>query len=160
MRPINILVVDDDDPKLKSICNFLLSHISKKCNILTANSLSGAVRVLSENDIFFAIIDMSIPTFDFGRDTSGGGQPQGFGGSDILRFIKIESPKTFSVVITQYEEFPAQYEGDNRNIHTLRKELNEEISDNFYGVIHYADQHGEWQKSLLSLIQKLDLDEK
>jgi hypothetical protein len=33
--------------------------------------------------VTFAVIDMSLPTYDVAKDRAGG-QPQGFGGEDIL----------------------------------------------------------------------------
>lgn len=144
----SILLVEDDEPKLKSIMEFLQEHLPKDVEILTASSLSSAIRALSRQRVDLALIDMSLPTFDLAIDQSGGGHPQGFGGADILRFIETEVPETRSLVITQYEEFPSESAGFTRDIRWLEQELKSELGERFQGVIHYAGRQGAWREAL------------
>lgn len=147
-----IMVVEDDEPKLRSIVNFLRERIPAATTVATANSLTSAIRCLSSTPVGLAIVDMSIPTYDVNTDRSGGGQPQGFGGADILRFIESETKETRSVVITQYQEFPADEFGSFRDIHGLDLELRSELSDRFLGVIHYSGQQGDWRDQLSRIL--------
>ncbi|GAA4800810.1 hypothetical protein [Lysobacter hankyongensis] len=160
MKPTRIqtvLVVEDDEPKLRSILSFLSDSVNQSFTVMRATSLVGAIKILSTEDVALAIIDMSLPTFELASNRAHGGQPQGYGGKDILRFIESETTSTLSVVITQYEEFPPESDGLGKSLSTLASELREEFGARFQGVIHYTGQLGEWRESLLKVLQKNDM---
>lgn len=152
-----ILVVDDDEPKRRSIVSVLAELFGKDVEIITAASVTSAIRALSSQSADLAVVDMSLPTFDFAVDRFGGGRPQGFGGADILRFIQSESPQTYSVVLTQYEEFPASTEGASRGVAELDSELRAELGSSFLGVVHYAGRLGEWRQDIAERILSIGL---
>jgi CheY-like chemotaxis protein len=155
----SILVIEDDEPKLKSIVALLEDRVRGELPILIASSLSSAVRTLSTTQVLLAIVDMSLPTFDMSAEHSGG-QPQGFGGADILRFIESESPNTKSVVVTQYEEFPSGPDGVMRDLARLESDLRSELSSRFLGVIHYTGRQGAWRNLLVDRLDSLGFEEK
>lgn len=155
-----VLVIEDDEPKQRSIVGFLAESLPRGVEVRTAESLVSAVAVLSEEDVVFAVVDMSIPTFDFVKDRRGGGQPQGFGGADILRFIDSETVDTKSVVLTQYEEFLITRDGERRDPGGLEAVLSGELDSRFLGVIHYSGQHGVWRKKLRDVLESIHLLEK
>jgi CheY-like chemotaxis protein len=146
---LRVLLVEDDEPKLDAVRRFLEENYLD-VGLYVAQSLTSAVERLSENAIDLAIIDMSIPTYDFSRDRAGGGRPEGFGGEDIARFIESEAPDTRYVILTQYEEFSA--ESGTRSLAELREHLKETLGRNFLGVIHYSGQLGEWREVVQSVI--------
>lgn len=152
-----MLVIEDDEPKQRSIVSFLRDILPWDFEIKTAESLTSAVAVLCSEEVIFAVVDMSIPTFDFIKDRRGGGQPQGFGGMDILRFIDSEMTITKSVVLTQYEEFVLPIDGKRRDPVGLESILRNELDERFQGVIHYAGQHGVWRQTLREVIEKIQL---
>ncbi len=152
-----VLVIEDDEPKQRSIVGFLREVLPVSTEIQTAESLASAIAALSENIIALAIVDMSIPTFDFAKDKRGGGQPQGFGGADILRFIDSETSTTKSVVLTQYEEFVIPHDGERRDPRGLEEILRGELDDRFFGVIHYSGQHGSWRDALRDALERSQL---
>ena len=152
-----VLVIEDDEPKQRSIVGFLQDVLPSNFEIKTAESLASAVAVLSSEEVIFAVVDMSIPTFDFIKDRRGGGQPQGFGGTDILRFIDSETTITASVVLTQYEEFVLPVDGKRRDPRGLESLLRSELDDRFQGVIHYEGQHGVWRQTLREVLEKIRL---
>lgn len=154
-----VLVVEDDEPKQRSIIKYLSEVLTTDIEVKTAESLTSAVAVLSAEDVVLAVVDMSIPTFDLVKDRRGGGQPQGFGGADILRFIDSETTKTMSVVITQYEEFVLPRDGLRRDPRGLEIVLRSELDDRFLGVIHYTGQHGEWRQALRDALERVQLVE-
>lgn len=156
-----VLVVEDDEPKLRAVIGFLRENLHGKVEILSSGSLSSAIRVLSTRRVHLAIVDMSLPTFDFATDSAGGGQPQGFGGADILRFIHSETESTLSVALTQYEEFTLSNDGVRRDLASLAEVLRQELDSRFLGVVHYSGQHGEWQRALLGVLDAAEIgDEK
>lgn len=150
-----VLIVEDDDHKLKSIVDFLQSYPGKEISICTATSVTSALRELSSGDFCLAIIDMSLPTFDVAVDRFGGGRPQGFGGADILRYMVSETPNTFSVVITQYEEFPATSGSVRRDLAQLESDLRKRLSDRFLGVVHFSGHQGAWREKLASVLDAI-----
>ncbi|PWE16078.1 hypothetical protein [Alcaligenes faecalis] len=154
-----LLVVEDDEPKLRSIIGFLSEIVRRDIAIVSAESLTSAVSVLSSTNVVFVVVDMSIPTFDLTKDRRGGGPPQGFGGADILRFIDSETETTKSVVLTQYEEFVLRQGDMRRDPRGLEEALRSELDDRFFGVIHYAGQHGAWRQSLKEILERLALTE-
>lgn len=160
MSSRTVLVVEDDEPKQRTIVGFLREALADDVLIRTAESLSSAISALSTDAIVLAVVDMSIPTFDFVKDRRGGGQPQGFGGADILRFIDSETTSTMSVVVTQYEEFVLPQESKRRDPRGLEAALRAELDPRFLGVIHYAGQHGEWRQTLGEALKNLKLTEK
>jgi DNA-binding NarL/FixJ family response regulator len=152
-----VLLIEDDEPKQRSIIAFLDETLPSDVEVVTAESLTSAVQILSATDVTFAIVDMSIPTFDFVKDRRGGGQPQGFGGADILRFIDSETTVTKSVVVTQYEEFILPRDGGRRDPRGLEEILRSELDHRFLGVIHYSGQHGAWRQELRDALGNAEL---
>jgi len=155
-----VLVVEDDEPKQRSIVGFLREVLVSGVEVQTAESLTSAVAVLSAENINFAVVDMSIPTFDLVKDRRGGGQPQGFGGADILRFIDSETTDTKCVVVTQYEEFLLPRAAQSRDPRGLEEVLRSELDARFLGVIHYSGQHGVWRQALRDVLVSVQLAEK
>lgn len=148
----SVLIIEDDEPKLKSVFGLLVELGLESSQILVAGSLSSAVAALSENVIDLAVVDMSLPTYDFATDRRGGGVPQGFGGMDILRFIETESPSTKSLVLTQYEQIQIGGGGGPKRLVDIEGELRSELGDRFLGIIHYEGQQGEWRERLSDLV--------
>jgi CheY-like chemotaxis protein len=152
-----ILVVEDDEPKQRSIAGMLREHLQDNFEIAMTESLSGAIEVLTKSEVAFAIIDMSLPTYDFVKDKRGGGTPQGYGGADILRFIDSETEETRTLVLTQYEEFVLSNDGQPRDTRSLDAMLRAELDERFLGVVHYDGQHGAWRKALLQILKSLGI---
>lgn len=143
---LSVLIVEDEEHKVRPISAFLRELGLE--NIFTAGSLSSAIAALDDHEIDLAIVDMSIPTYDFAEDWAGGGRPLGFGGADILRFIDSEMPHARSVVLTQYEELPSS-NGVSQDLATKENELRSELGTHFLGLIHYDGQHGKWRETLV-----------
>lgn len=156
-KPV-ILIVEDDEPKLRSIVGMMREHLRAHFEIAVTESLSGAIEVLTNNEVVFAIVDMSLPTYDFVKDKRGGGTPQGYGGADILRFIDSETEETRTLALTQYEEFVLSKGGQRRDTRSLEAMLRAELDDRFLGVVHYDGQHGSWRKRLLQVLIGLGLE--
>jgi CheY-like chemotaxis protein len=154
-----VLIVEDDEPKLRAISQFFADEFPE-AKVCIAQSLSAAINSLVALHTHFAVVDMSLPTYDFSADRAGGGKPQGFGGADILRFIEAESSWTNSVVLTQYEEFPIPDQVGRRSLSDLSDELRMELGAKFIGVIHYSGQHGEWRSQLKNITQRILESEK
>lgn len=149
-----LLIVEDDAPKQKAIEQFV-SEIAPEIKMTSVRSLSNAIVAIEENTFDIAIIDMSLPTYDFSADKEGGGQPEGFGGSEIIRFIESESPQTSCVIITQYQEFSDKFAQTTKNIEEVTKDLDNEFGDILLGVIYYSGQRGSWRDELKTILKDL-----
>lgn len=146
-----VLIIEDDAPKLRAIINFLSVELDIT-NPVIAKSLTSAIQKLSKQKFDLCIVDMSIPTYDFDADKSGG-EPQSGGGRDILRFINSEAPSTKAVILTQYDEFPTA-NGTDLTLDSLTVSLLKKFNKILLAVIFYSTQKGEWRKSLKSIIKE------
>jgi CheY-like chemotaxis protein len=102
------------------------------------------------------LLDMSLPTFDIDERESGG-RPQGFGGLEILRQMKLAELQCPTIVITGYEAFLRET-GKPLELSELRKELIEEFPDILLGVLHYDSTFDEWKKELKNALAITGID--
>jgi CheY-like chemotaxis protein len=151
---LKILLVEDDEPKLSAISDFLAASYDS-VELTTARSLSSGMSILDKEKFDMAILDMSLPTYDLARDKAGGGEPQGFGGRDLLRLIEAESPSTLAVVITQYPNFEASSRSGSKTLDELGQELKSEFGDQFLGIVYYSGKQGRWRSELRAHIDNL-----
>lgn len=151
-----LLIIEDEKPKLNAVCAFL-SEEYPKISYAVAQSFSAATSEISKNKFKFCIIDMSIPTYDFEVDNTGGGKPQAEGGTEILRFLESESPETKAIVLTQYNEFSDE-DGSTLSIESLRANLAAEFSQNLIELIYYSGQKGEWRSKLKEILRATEYD--
>lgn len=152
-----ILLVEDDEPKMKATLS-TITEITQNATILTAMSVASATEIIDHNEIAIAIIDMSLPAFDFATDMSGGGQPQEFGGWDLLKFLDDIRPNARAIVLTQYEEFNTDYATPPKRLNDISDELKMEFGQLLVGVLHYSGQRGEWREQLKTLLRDLEPD--
>ena len=148
---LRILVIEDDTPKLNAILSCLTEEVGIcVSNVIVAKSLTSAVHSLGAGSYDLCIVDMSIPTYDFDEDRTGG-EPQAKGGLDILRYIQSESDHTKAVVITQYNEFP-EVNGSASTLEQLTEQLLRKFNQNLLAVLFYASQKSDWRMKLKFVI--------
>lgn len=147
-----LLIIEDEKPKLNAVCAFL-SEEYPNLTYKVAQSFTSATSAISENNFKICIIDMSIPTYDFEVDNTGGGNPQAEGGTEILRFLESESPETRAIVLTQYNEFSDE-DGKTLSIESLRANLTAEFGHNLIELIYYSGQKGEWRSQLKEIFRE------
>ena len=154
------LIVEDDEPKLNAILA-LVHEMAPRATVYTANSVSSAVKIISENVIHFSILDMSLPAFDIISGISSGGQPQGFGGRDILRFLEDTQPETYAIILTQYEEFKSnEMDTKSKKLAEISIEMKEEFGAIICGVLYYSGRRGDWRESIKNILKnKIGEDE-
>jgi CheY-like chemotaxis protein len=148
---MRILIVEDEDPKLRHILNYLKSS-EPSHEISLARSVRSALEALEDDAPDLVILDMSLPTFDIGGDESGG-RPQGFGGRELMRTMKLEENITPVIVLTGYDAFNKA--GGQIGLDALNKELAEEHPVNFLGMLHFNSAYGDWQTKLRDLLRQV-----
>ncbi|WP_181315710.1 response regulator [Photobacterium phosphoreum] len=112
--------------------------------------MSSALDFLDNNEPNFIILDMSLPTYEI-SDTESGGRPQGFGGLEILRYLKMSGLNCPTLVLTGYEAF--MREEGIVELSQISEELNNEFGVFLKDVLYYNSAYSEW-KNKISLILK------
>lgn len=153
-----ILIVEDDEPKLRALVEFFQeSYGDARVDIHEARSHSSATRILDMGSFDFAILDMSLPTFDLQKDTRGGGPPLGFGGRELLRLLEAEAPSTKAIVVTQYPEFTETIRGERASFTELNQQLKNEFGDQYLGMVYFAGKQGVWRSEVRTLLLQAGL---
>jgi CheY-like chemotaxis protein len=148
---MNIILVEDEDPKRRHLEQLLLEQIAD-LRLRVARSVNSAIEELEDSRPDLLLLDMSLPTFDVG-DTEGGGRPQGFGGIEVVRHMKLSGLRCPLIVITGYEAFPKG--AGQVKLATLEKELRSEFPDMINGVLHFNSAFDEWKEDLLRLMSEI-----
>jgi len=150
---IAVLIVEDEAPKLGHIESYVRS-ILPGLNIRIARSVNSALDELDSSNFDLILLDMSLPTFDIGERESGG-RPQGFGGIEILRYMKMSGIECPAIVITGYEAFLKE-SGTNVDLSEIRAELILEFPSLLRGVLHYNSSVDEWKDALQKVLEDFD----
>ncbi len=148
---MRILVVEDDLYKHDILINFLKKNISTSF-ILSAKSVSSAIKAINEEVFDFIILDMSLPTFDV-SSTESGGKPQGFGGVDILRYLDSLDYSGGVIIVTQFEKFGDRDE--EKDLALLRRELLDDFPQLLKAVIYFDSTLKTWQNELRKVIEAI-----
>jgi CheY-like chemotaxis protein len=149
---MQMLMVEDEDPKQRHISGFLNETVVD-LNLTIARSVNSAVARLEAQPFDLVLLDMSLPTFDQNDDESGG-RPQGFGGIAVLREMQMADIVCKVVVVTGYEVFP-KGDGGQLNISQLKDDLDDEFGSYVVGVLHYNSAVDEWRTSLREILDKI-----
>jgi CheY-like chemotaxis protein len=152
LKEMRVLVVEDDEPKLSAIKEMMQAEFSK-AKLSFARSYSSAINCLDHSTYDLALLDMSLPSFDLAKDKSGGGEPQGFGGQDLLRTLEAEAPQTRAIVITQYNSFQESLNSEIKTFDQLAEDLRAEFGALLMGMIYYSGKQGRWKAELRALIE-------
>lgn len=142
---LKILIVEDDNPKLNAITQCLSEELMVN-DIKSAKSLTSAIQLLESENFDLCIVDMSIPTYDFDADKTGG-EPQSKGGIDVLRYLQSETEGTKAIIITQYSEF-ADNNGIASTLECLTEQLLKKFRRTLIAVLFYASQKSDWRNKL------------
>ena len=140
---MKILLIEDDEFKKRNIEEFLDSLGGN--DVSSVGAVNSAISSLRENTYDLIILDMSLPTFDFGPNEKGG-RPQGFGGREILRQLERFEIVVPVIVVTQYATFDD--ENEYMRLEELDKKLMSDHPENFYGLVFYDASADNWKNGL------------
>lgn len=148
---MDILFIEDDEPKLIQVLDFLKStYIAAK--ITTAKSLNSACRRVDEGTFDVILLDMSIPTFDGGKTANASGRQKTYGGKDFLMYMwemEFEAP---IIVITQFKDFP----GDDGtvNMPELDAQIRHDFPTLYRGYVYFEHNSDAWKNGLSRLLKE------
>lgn len=155
---MRILVVEDELSKKENIISLIEDNFPKSI-LLEAQSVKSAKILLKKSEYFDCIIlDMSLPTFDIGRDEFGG-RPQGFGGKEVIRQLFRDNKNIPIVVVTAYDFFSNLEESDESmsgmSLDELKEQLNDFSSKLTISVIKYSGLIDDWKEELLKFLKEV-----
>ncbi|WP_201627529.1 response regulator [Psychrobacter immobilis] len=153
---MRILIVEDELSKKENIISLVKENFPKS-TLLEAHSVKSAKILLKSKEGFDCIIlDMSLPTFDIGRNEFGG-RPQGFGGKEVIRQLFRDNRCIPIVVVTAYDFF-SNLEGseESMSLDELKKQLNNYSSKLTISVIKYSGLIDDWKEKLIEFLQEVD----
>jgi len=139
---INVLLVEDEAPKRAKIIKFI-SDLNLDVSISEAKSVDSAFDQIEVLPPDVLLLDMSLPTFDI-SERENGGDPLGFGGIEVLRFMELSEVSCPTIVITGYEAFPREAE-KAVDLNDLREELEKDFPNSFKDIVHYDTSNTSWK---------------
>ncbi|MFS7195565.1 response regulator [Rahnella inusitata] len=148
---MKLLIIEDNEYKSEKIRNFLIEH-DKDYYITVTHSYSSAIKSFGEHTFDFAIIDMSLPTFD-----RVAGEPPGefrtFGGLDIAKQIHRKKMHLKYIFLTQYDSFAD--DDKNYSLENIENLAKEKYPINFLGCIYYDNSNVAWKNKILSILREI-----
>ncbi len=148
---MNVLIVDDSEYKSERVSDFLKST-HKNLNLVIAASYSSGLQELTKQTFDFAIIDMSLPTYDRKVEDPESGF-RVYGGLDLARQIKRRKIKSKYIFLTQYNSFTQ----DTKNLDiieiTTQSKLN--YPESFLGCVYYDHAGYDWKDQILKALECL-----
>ncbi|HFG2126878.1 TPA: hypothetical protein ACGF4W_001743 [Vibrio cholerae] len=151
----SILIIEDEDPKRRHIEEHIKSHLDDvSLDVIFLHSVSSSLDYLDNNEPELIILDMSLPTYDI-SDIEGGGRPQGFGGVEILRHLKMSGSSCPTLVLTGYEAF--MREEGLVELSQISDELKGEFGTFLIDVLYYNSAYSEWKNRISVTLKSLGL---
>ena len=144
---MNILLIEDDDEKLKNIRAFLVTEYPE-ANVSVARSFASGLRLViaRRTGADVILMDMSMPSFDVSENEPSGGAPEGFAGRELLAQMKLRGIDIPAIVVTMFDSFG---EKANRiSLEQLTQELRSQYSPPFSDLVYYDSRQEGWRTSL------------
>ena len=149
---MRILIVEDEAEKYRRLSTFLLEHV-RASECIQAASLNSGLRMLESSDMFdLLLLDMSLPSFDVGLGQSGGGDPQTFGGEEVMDILDAERVSIPTILFTGFDKF---FEGTRTIKLTAIDESFKKKYDWYKGFVRYRHTNEAWRTDLLKLLKQV-----
>lgn len=148
MKYSRILLVEDGEYKSKRVMNFLIDELGVEI-VTLRQSYSSAVKELVDVNYDFAVIDMSLPTFD---QNSGeiSDDFRAFAGLDIARQISRRKIGVDFVFLTQYQALTD--DSNSMNIKDIDGLASSKYQDQYLGCIYYEHAGSSWKEQLKKVL--------
>ncbi|WP_225917309.1 response regulator [Pseudomonas xanthosomatis] len=148
---MNILIVEDDSFKAKSLKDFLSSTYSKP-TIRIAPSLVDAIEAVTDSTYDLILVDMAIPSHPA---VSGEGSPLSFlsGGLDVLLELSSLERDDPCIVVTQYPEI--QIGGKLFAIKDAAARIRSYLGCDVKECIMYNEDSKDWKEEMARVISTL-----
>lgn len=139
-----LLFIEDNTHKRAKIIEFLKS-LPMSIEIHEAHSYTSGCQQLDAGKFDFALVDISLPTYDR-TALEAGGRFRAFAGREIARRIIRQGGVNKIVFITQYSSFSEK--GNSYSFEELRSLLSSECGRLFGDLIFFDSSHSAWKDAL------------
>ncbi|MNC07525.1 hypothetical protein D3C75_550780 [compost metagenome] len=148
---MNILIVEDDSFKAKSLKDFMAMTYANP-SLRVAPSLVDAIEAVSESSYDLILVDMAIPSHPA---ISGEGSPLSFlsGGLDVLLELNSLERKDPCIVVTQYPEI--QIGGKLYALKDAAAHIRSYLGCDVKECIMYNEDSKEWKEEMMRVISTL-----
>ena len=144
---MKILLVEDDENKLKNLQVFLNSIVElKPLELDLKKSYQSGLNAVLSNNYDLVLLDMSMHNFDKSISETGGDHMH-FAGEDILREMSWNDISTKTIVVTQYDLI------GNKSLTELKESWAVNFSENYVDTVFYRDNETNWKTELEALIK-------
>lgn len=150
---MNILVIDDDKPKLDEIVNFINNQYS--VTISEKGSYQSGLKAIMTKPFDLVLLDMNMRTYDPSESDPTGGRPRHFAGLEILQQIKRKQINLKVIVVTQFPFFGTG--NDSKTLDELITTLKSEYSDYYLDTVYYKYSEDSWMKKLKENIDQFTI---
>ncbi|MDE1210297.1 hypothetical protein [Vibrio aestuarianus] len=148
MKYLKILLIEDGEYKSKRVMDFLINELEAE-NVTLKQSYSSAVKELVDVDYDFAIIDMSLPTFD---QNSGeiSDDFRAFAGLDIARQISRRKISVNFIFLTQYQSLTD--DSNSMTTQDIDSLATKKYQEQYLGCIYYEHAGSSWKEELKKVL--------
>lgn len=146
----HVLLVEDERHKQEELSGYLQDYIQPKLSLDVVQSVREAVLAVGENDYDLIVLDMALPTFTTGKETSDGGRDQALGGVEVLRTLNSIKKCALVVIVTQYPDI--SLEGKRVKLRFAQNALAKKYNQKIAGALLYkykSSQNGPKLKSII-----------
>lgn len=147
---MNILIIEDDQNKLKQLQSFIQKERPDAAVNVRRSYQSGLSEIVGGGHDLI-ILDVSMTTYDQ-SPTESGGRKRPFAGREILRHMSRKGIATPVVVVTQFPRFG---EGDeSMSLKELVAQLEQSAFSNYLGTIYYSAEEANWENKMREILKK------
>lgn len=143
------LIIEDDQYKIRDLEKKIFQ--TKWVLKIVTSVRDGVVEVMT-NKYDLIVLDMSLPTFEKTRKTSGG-SPQSHGGLEVIREMRLGANKTPTIILSQYPDLELQ--GEGILIEDSPSALQERYGINVIGGVVYDSELDIWEMKFLDILDQL-----
>lgn len=151
---MKILLIEDDEEKLRQITEFLKSSFSD-AKVAIARSFDAGLRKVQADSATtdVVLLDMSMPSYDVSTREPTGGVPESFAGRELLSQMRLRSVLIPTIVVTMFDSFGEK--SNKISLEQLRADLKQHYSPPFRDLVYYNSRQEGWRNALKESIQRL-----
>jgi CheY-like chemotaxis protein len=140
---MKILLVEDNDYKCDRLTDFLRS--AGYTDVTIAGSVSSAKKIVKSGIFDFAILDMTLPTYDLLFE-KGANDSQEKGGMEVARYISKYKPDIRFIFVTQHEYFDSG--SSIEKLDDIDQFSRKIYGDSYLGYVFYEHSGYEWKEKI------------
>lgn len=151
---MQILLIEDDEEKLRQITDFLMSSFTEPKVVVARSFDAGLRKVISDSTTTdVVLLDMSMPSYDISWREPTGGVPESFAGRELLAQMKLRSIRIPTIVVTMFDSFGEK--PNKMSLEQLSAQLKQHYSPPFRDLVYYNSRQEGWRSALRESILRV-----